>query len=543
VAARQLSLIEQAALFRRLVGALSGYLREPLDPPTAHARVRADLESRADNLLRIVADGVLAVPGSPYRALLEHAGATAEDVADLVRREGVEGALERLYDAGVYVSLDEFKGRKPIVRGSLRLDVSARDFDNPLTTVHIAAQSGGSRSSGTRLAIDLAHNDRSAIYDLLLFETHGVLDRPYVIWQPTLPYGAGVNAVLRYAKFGRSTARWFTQNRAPSLGQSWQHGWLTRFLVLATRWYGRPVPTPEHVPLAQAERIAACLAELKARGTPALVNSNASSGTRICLAAKEHGLDIAGTMFRLGGEPLTPARARVVAASGSRVVAVYGMGEMGRIGLPCAHPDEIDDVHVLLDKLCVIRRLRSPRAGGPPVPVNVYTTLVSSTPKLMLNVESDDFGELQERSCGCLLEQLGLGMHLHTIRSHEKLTSEGMNFLGHDLIRLIEEVLPARFQGAPTDFQFVEDETPDGLPEVRLLVSPRVGEVSEDDVAAAVIDFLNDLPGAGGAFGERWREGETLRVIRREPYATNASKVMALHTMKPKQERSVHGGL
>jgi hypothetical protein len=543
VAVRELSLIEQAALFRRLVGALSGYLREPLDAPTAHARVQNDLASRPDNLLRIISKGALAVPESPYRALLEHAGATVEDVAELVLREGVEGALERLYDAGVYVSLDEFKGRKPIIRGSLRLEVTARDFDNPLTTVHIAAQSGGSRSSGTRLAIDLAHNVRSAIYDLLLFETHGVLDRPYVIWQPTLPYGAGMNAVLRYAKFGGSAARWFTQNRVPTFGLSWQHGWLTRFLVLATRWCGRPVPQPQHIPLAQAERIAACLAELKTRGTPALVNTNASSGTRVCLAAKEHGLDIAGTMFRLGGEPLTPARARVVTSSGSRVVTIYGMGEIGRIGLPCAHPDEVDDVHVLLDKLSVIRRLRSPRAGGPPVPVNVYTTLVSSTPKLMLNVESDDFGQLQERSCGCRLEQLGLRMHLHTIRSHEKLTSEGMNFLGHDLIRLIEEVLPARFEGAPTDFQFVEDETPDGLPQVRLLVSPRVGHLSEDDVVAAVIDFLNDLPGAGGAFGERWREGGTLRVVRREPYATNASKVLALHTMKRKQERSVHGGV
>jgi hypothetical protein len=543
VAVQQLSLFEQAALLRRLVGALSGYLREPLDPPTAHARVQGDLDRRADNLRRIIAEGVLAVPGSPYRSLLEHAGATAEDVADLIRREGADGALERLYDAGVYVSLDEFKGRKPIVRGSLRLEVTARDFDNPLTTVHYAAQSGGSRSSGTRIAIDLAHNDRSAIYDLLLFETHGVLDRPYVIWQPTLPYGAGVNAVLRYAKFGRSAARWFTQNQAPSFGQSWQHGWLTRFLVLATRWYGRPVPKPEYVPLAQAERIAACIADLKARGTPALVNTNASSGTRVCLAAREHGLDIAGTMFRLGGEPLTPARARVVASSGSRVVTIYGMGEIGRIGLPCAHGNEVDDVHLLLDKLSVIRRLRSPKTGGPPVPVNVYTTLVSSTPKLMLNVESDDFSQLQERSCGCLLDQLGLGVHLHTIRSHEKLTSEGMNFLGHDLIRLIEEVLPARFQGAPTDFQFVEDETQDGLPQVRLLVSPRVGDVSEGEVVATVIDFLNDLPGAGGGFGERWREGGTLRVVRREPYATQASKVLALHTMKRKQERPVHGDL
>ena len=102
-------------------------------------------------------------------------------------------------------------------------------------------------------------------------------------------------------------------------------------------------------------------------------------------------------MFRLGGGPLTPARARVVASSGSRVVTIYGMGEIGRIGLPCAHADEVDDVHLLLDKLSVIRRMRSARAGSPPVPVNVYTTLVSSTPKLMLNVESDDFGQMQER--------------------------------------------------------------------------------------------------------------------------------------------------
>lgn len=536
MAVRQLSLLEQVALFRRLVGALPGYLREPLAPQAAHARVRADLDRRADNLVRVISEAVLAVPGSPYRALLEHAGATAEEVADLIRREGVEGALERLYDAGVYVSLDEFKGRKAIVRGSLRLEVTARDFDNPLTTAHYAAQSGGSRSSGTRIAIDLAHNERSAIYDLLLFETHGVLDRPYVIWQPTLPYGAGMNAVLRYAKLGRSAARWFAQNQAPSLGQSWQHGWLTRFLVLALRWHGRPVLPPQHVPLGQAEQIAACLAALKGRGTPALVNTNASSGTRVCMAAAARGLDIAGTMFRLGGEPLTPTRARVVAASGSRVVTVYGMGEIGRIGLPCAHGDEVDEVHLLLDKLGVIHRLRSPRAGGPPVAVNVYTTLVSSTPKLMLNVESDDFGQLQRRSCGCLLGQLGLDLHLHTIRSHEKLTSEGMNFLGHDLIRLVEEVLPARFGGGPTDYQFVEDEDAHGLPDVQLVVSPRLGRVSERAVVDSVVHFLNDLPGGGGRYGERWREGQTLRVIRTEPHATSASKIMVLHTTKPKAE-------
>lgn len=529
--------LEQAGVFARLATSLPAYLRDRLEPAAAHADVHHDLARRGQNLLRNLTDGVLAVETSPYRMLLEHAGIKRHDLEELVGREGVEGTLERLYDAGVYVSLDEFKGRKPIVRGSLRLETSSRAFDNPLSVVHITAQSGGSRSSGTRVTIDLAHNARSAIYDLLLFETHDALDRPYVLWQPTLPYGAGVNAVLRYAKLGRTVDRWFSQSPTPGLGRAWQHGILTRYLLTAMRLQGRRVPWPEHVPLAQAERIARYLAELKADGRPALVNTNASSGTRICLAASEQRLDIAGTLFRLGGEPLTPARARVVAATGSKAVSIYGMGEIGRIGLPCANPAAVDEVHLLVDKLAVIRRTRRAE-GAPPVPVNVYTTLVASTPKLMLNVESDDYGEIGPRSCGCPLERLGLGQHLHTIRSHEKLTSEGMNFLGHDLIRLIEEVLPARFGGGPTDFQFLEEEDSRGLPSVQLIVHPRLGEVPEQAVADCIVEFLNGAPSGAGLYGERWREAGALRVVRQEPYATSASKVLALHTRKPKDEHA-----
>jgi hypothetical protein len=60
----------------------------------------------------------------------------------------------------------------------------------------------------------------------------------------------------------------------------------------------------------------------------------------------------------------------------------------------------------------------------------------------------------------------------------------------------------------------------------------------QGEVLATVIDFLNDLPGAAGVSGERWREGIPLRVVRREPYATHAS-----NTVKGKQERAVHGDL
>ena len=65
----------------------------------------------------------------------------------------------------------------------------------------------------------------------------------------------------------------------------------------------------------------------------------------------------------------------------------------------------------------------------------VYTTLLPYSPKVMLNVESDDYGELEARSCGCVFEELGLRLHLHTLHSYEKLTAAGTTFLGAELRR------------------------------------------------------------------------------------------------------------
>jgi hypothetical protein len=165
------------------------------------------------------------------------------------------------------------------------------------------------------------------------------------------------------------------------------------------------------------------------------------------------------------------------------------------------------------------------------VAVNVYTTLLPTTPKLMLNVESGDYGVLEERRCGCAIEALGYGLHLHTVRAVDKLTSEGMNFLGDDLVRLLEEVLPQRFGGRATDWQLVEEEE-GGLPKVSLVASPRVGPLDAASVQACVVGFLNGLPRASDNLGDRWREGGTLRLVRREPHATGPGKVLPLHVAR-----------
>jgi hypothetical protein len=102
----------------------------------------------------------------------------------------------------------------------------------------------------------------------------------------------------------------------------------------------------------------------------------------------------------------------------------------------------------------------------------------------MLNVESGDFALGSRRECGCGALPASFSRHLHTIRSYEKLTSEGMSFLGGDLISLVEQVLPARFGGGPTDYQFVEREE-GGLSKVSLRVGQGVGKLDHELVVEA----------------------------------------------------------
>jgi hypothetical protein len=131
--------------------------------------------------------------------------------------------------------------------------------------------------------------------------------------------------------------------------------------------------------------------------------------------------------------------------------------------------------------------------------------------------------------CGCPLERLGWASHLRDIGSLEKLTTAGMSFLDTDVIRVLEEVLPARFGGGPTDYQIVEEEGEAGEPRLRLLVSPRVGNVDPDAVSDAFLTALSVGSGVERVMGLMWRQGRLLRVERRSPQPTATGKILHLH--------------
>jgi hypothetical protein len=274
-------------------------------------------------------------------------------------------------------------------------------------------------------------------------------------------------------------------------------------------------------------------------GHPAYFDTYVSSAVRVCAAAAEAGLDLSGTFFRLGSEPFTPARAEYIAHAGARAACHYAMAETGTIGFGCAEPNAVDDVHLLLGKYALLTRDHRP---GDPIdrPGAVYlTSLRYSSAKILLNLETGDCAQRTHRRCGCPLGELGFDVHLHAIRSVDKFVSEGMHFLETQLLELLEEVLPQRFGGAPTDYQLVEEDR-DGLPVVMLRVHPRVGPLDESRVVAAALDFL-----AAGGPGLRlqreiWSQAGTLRVERLAPLASPASKVFPIVSWVDHQGRAGH---
>ena len=509
---------------------LRGFLRRPVSAEASRRLLRAGLEARDANLLRFLDTCVFDRPGSPYAALLRHAGIERGDAATLVATEGTEGALGHLYDKGVYLSVGEFKGLEPIRRGSLELYTSHEDFDNPLLRAGYSGESGGSRGAPRRVMVDFEHLFHECAYQVLFMDAFALWERPCALWRPVPPARAGLQNALRSVKVGRPAERWFSQTPLSLRSALVRDTVLTWLTVAMSRSAGHPLPVPVHVPLAEAETVARWLAGKVEAGTAAHLDTVASSAVRVSVAARDAGLDLDGTLIRVGGEPFTRAKADLIEASGAKAVAHYTMAETGRIGAACADAPELDDVHLLTDRLALVSRAAGSDAGGRTKVV--LTTLLPVCPKVMLNVETGDSAVVVGRDCGCAAGEIGFRTHLHTIRGDDKLTIEGMGFVGADVLLLVDELLPRRFGGAPTDYQLVDREQ-DGLQRLDVVVDPSVGPVDEREVVEVVLETL----GSGLAYRrmvvDLWRQADAVSVVRRAPHATRTAKVQPLHVIRP----------
>ena len=159
------------------------------------------------------------------------------------------------------------------------------------------------------------------------------------------------------------------------------------------------------------------------------------------------------------------------------------------------------------------------------------TSLRPTASLVLLNVSLGDQAVMSERPCGCPLEALGWTTHLHSVRSHEKLTAGGTTVLDTDVIRVLEEMLPRRFGGGPTDYQLVEAEGDDGAPCIRLRIHPHLGPLDLDAVTEAFLAEIGAGAGADRIMSALWRNGRVLQAERAVPVATASGKILHLHAM------------
>jgi len=124
---------------------------------------------------------------------------------------------------------------------------------------------------------------------------------------------------------------------------------------------------------------------------------------------------------------------------------------------------------------------------------------------------------------------VGFTQHLHTVRSFEKFTSEGMNYFGTDLFELLEKKMPAEFGGVPGDYQLVEEEDTGGQTRLTLLVHPEVGTVDEQDVLARLQEGLAEGSRNNRFTAKVWQVAGTQRVRREVPHASARGKILPLH--------------
>jgi hypothetical protein len=102
-----------------------------------------------------------------------------------------------------------------------------------------------------------------------------------------------------------------------------------------------------------------------------------------------------------------------------------------------------------------------------------------------------------------------------------------------DVVQVLEEVLPTRFGGGPTDFQLVEDVRPDGRLCLRLLVHPEIGPLDTEAVSDTFLRAIGGGSGAERIMAEVWRDDGLVSVERLAPLAGASGKILHVRPARP----------
>jgi hypothetical protein len=460
-----------------------------------------------------------------------------------VARDGLEAALEKLREAGVWVSHEEFKGRKPLVRGGRHIRISPQDFVNPLIR-DVCRQSLSSGSSGRRVAAPetlpyLMHREICRRIDL---EELGAAERRWLQLASIMPSPHALTHYALSGKTGPCPDRWYARADG-RMGQG--YSWATRALLAELRWLGAPVPPLVRLPHNDFLPVAREIAQTRTRGVLALVDAPPSAGVRVASAALDAGLDISGTRFLCNAETLSEAKAAVFHRAGTEAYATYMATEAGAVGMSCRHYEGQNTVHHFRDATAIVAyRQPAPWSAqhpdGPQVNSLLFTTLLPTAPFFLINLELGDHGVPQPAKCGCRFHRLGFDTVISDIYSYTKLTLHGSRLFGSDIARIIEHALPQRFGGSPSDYQLVEQEAGSSGTRIVLRVNPRILARAAVPPEAIRECFLQEVRKLFG--GQLWASTLThagaVEVVAQPPLAGWTGKVLPFYLLARGPETS-----
>jgi hypothetical protein len=115
-----------------------------------------------------------------------------------------------------------------------------------------------------------------------------------------------------------------------------------------------------------------------------------------------------------------------------------------------------------------------------------------------------------------------------------------MNFLKSDVSRIMDELLPRRFGGAPTHYQLVEEEGDDGCPRFLFYIHPAVGEVDPHEVKEAFLQAVSQGKGMERIMGTVWRDAGMIEVRRKAPIPTISGKIHHFFAANIRKDKNSH---
>ena len=382
----------------RLTRDLRSFVRTPLNGAAAVETARRQLHTRGERFLAMAEHSIFAQPDSPYLRLLRRrlrAGRPAPSRGPPWpgRHSAAPRRRRRVRHLRRVQGARGDRARKPALqrrRAGFRLPSARGAHRNSHRREPGRRQPAGARA---RLHRRPRPDERAGLRSA----------RPRRSRQGAVARGGGP-PVLQYAKAGHTPIAWFY----PVAPLSVRSRALSAYLRALGRLAGWAPPPPVFLDLQEPGRLARWLADRLHRGLRTCLTTYASSAVRVCAAAREIGLDLSGVVFFAIGEPFTEARRRIVAEAGASAVPAYAFNEAGTLGFACREARRSDDVHLFSNHYGLIQRSRLIGDSAVAVDAFLVTSLLTTGPKVLLNVESGDHGIVTRRPCGCLFGALGL---------------------------------------------------------------------------------------------------------------------------------------